>query len=318
MSRAARPDRAGAGRRRTPRRGLAPRAGRALPRPDRPALRRRRRLRHGHRRPGPSPGPARRGPGRRGRAAVRRTDGREGPQPHRRRPHHLRLGGDGRLRARRVRRGGHAAGGGRHDQPRQDQHPGVRLALLHRARRRTAGAHPLGPDPDGRRLQRRGRRGGGGGTGAGGAGVRRRWLDPDPGELLRAGRLQAESRADQRQPDVRRPGGPGHGRSARPHGPRRRRAARRDGRSGRRRPVVGGTAARRRDATSAGATASPAGCGSPASPTRSSPTSRSIPRCCGPTRTTSRLLESLGHEVEDVDVPLPPDAAPSSRPAGRC
>ena len=69
--------------------------------------------------------------------AVRRTDRDQGPQPDRRRPHDVRLARRtptscptsptaSRCRSRRA----------GHGQPRQDQHPGVRLALLHRARRR--------------------------------------------------------------------------------------------------------------------------------------------------------------------------------------
>ena len=74
-----------------------------------------------------------------------------------------------------VRRGGAPARTGRHDQPRQDQHPRVRVALLHRAGRRAAGPHPVGPRPDGRRLQRgsrgrRRRRARAGGAGADGGG----------------------------------------------------------------------------------------------------------------------------------------------------
>ena len=156
--------------------------------------------------------------GRGARPALRRADGDQGPQPHRRGAHDLRLGGVRRLRARRLRRRHPLARGRRPGQPRQDQHPGVRVALLHRARRRAAGGHAVGPHPHGRRLVRgsggRGRRR----AGAARPGLRRRRLDPDPGLLLRAGRPQAHARADQRSPHVRRPGGSGDGRADRPHG----------------------------------------------------------------------------------------------------
>ncbi len=80
-----------------------------------------------------------------------------------------------------------------------------------------------------------------------GAGFRRRRFDPDPGELLRAGRSQAQPRPDQRGAGVRRPGRPGHGRPAGPHRARRRGAAGRDGGAGGRRPGLGRAAARGRE-----------------------------------------------------------------------
>ncbi len=86
---------------------------------------------------------------------------------------------------------GHAVAG-------QDQHPGVRLALLHRARGPATRGHALGPHPDGRRLLRRCGRGGGGRPGAAGPGVGRRWLDPDPRLLLRTGGSQAVPRPGER------------------------------------------------------------------------------------------------------------------------
>ena len=76
-------------------------------------------------------------------------------------------------------------------------------------------------------------------AGPGRPGLRRRRLDPDPGELLRAGRAEADPGPDLRRPDVRRPGRPRHQRPARPHRARRRGDARRDGRPRRRRPVLG-------------------------------------------------------------------------------
>ena len=79
--------------------------------------------------------------------AVRRTDRDQGPQPDRRHPHHLRLTRLRRLRARRLRRR-HAGHGSRgHGQPRQDLDARVRVALLHRARgaRRRPSRRGTGP-----------------------------------------------------------------------------------------------------------------------------------------------------------------------------
>ena len=132
MARPPRPDRAGAGRARPTPRGVAPRARRALPRTRRPT-RLGRRVRHAHARSRARERAAALAPGRV--AAVRGADRDQGPEPDRRGAHDLRLGGVPRLRARRLRRC-HARDRGRgHGQHRQDQHPGVRLALLHRARR---------------------------------------------------------------------------------------------------------------------------------------------------------------------------------------
>ena len=92
-------------------------------------------------------------------------------------------------------------------QPGQDQHSGVRVAVLHRAGGPPAGRDPVGPKPDGRWVFGRSRRGGRGRAGAGRAGLRRGWVDQDPRVLLRLGRAQADAWADLRGPDVRRPGG---------------------------------------------------------------------------------------------------------------
>ena len=67
---------------------------------------------------------------------------------------------------------------------------------------------PWDTDADGRRLERRIGIRGVGRAGAGGAGVRRRRLDPDPGQLLRHRRAEADARADLRCADVRRPDRP--------------------------------------------------------------------------------------------------------------
>ena len=53
-----------------------------------------------------------------------------------------------------------------------------------------------------------------------------------------------------------------------------------------------------------------AGCGSAGSPRRSSPTPTSIPTCSPRTSEASRLLEPLGHDVEDVEPPFAADAVP--------
>ena len=132
--------------------GQPRRAGRALPRPDRAAQRRAGRVHHGHRR-GRAPGPAGRGPADAGR--TRRRCRRCSACPPR-----SRTSTSPRASGPRSARtlfadfvppvDDHvvdAAAPGRHDQPGQDQHAGVRAALLHRERRRAAGPHAVGPDP---------------------------------------------------------------------------------------------------------------------------------------------------------------------------
>ncbi len=121
-------------------------------------------------------------------------------QHDRRRADAVRLGGDGRLRPGLRRQRRHAAARGRDDQHRQDGDSGVRAALLHRDRHRPAGAHAVGHDAAGRRLERRCRGRGRERLPADRAGQRRRRLDPHPGERVRAGR--AEDRA---RPGVARP-----------------------------------------------------------------------------------------------------------------
>ena len=196
----------------------------------------------------------------------------------------------------------------RHDQPRQDQHAGVRAALLHRERRRPAGAHALGPEPLGRRLERRRGRRGGGRDGAVRAGQRRRRLDPDPGQRLRPGRDQGRPRPDQQRPGRRRPDRAGLERPARPLRPGRGGAAGRDGGADARRPALGAAAVRRarRSCRTPGAT--PAGCGSAGGRRRSSPTSRCTRTAWPRTRRRPAALAELGHEV---DRPRP--AVPAGR-----
>ena len=92
---------------------------------------------------------------------------------------------------------------------RQDRHAGVRHAQLHPYEGRRRRPQPLGPGADAGRLERRKRGGGGRGPGPGGDGQRRRGLDPHPGVVLRAGRLQAQPRAD----PPPRPAGLGDGRA---------------------------------------------------------------------------------------------------------
>ena len=149
------------------------------------------------------------------RPAGRRTHRDQGPQRDQGRAHQLRVAGVRRLRARLRRRGRTADRGSGNGQPGQDEHAGVRLALLHRARGRAAGGDAVGHLADGGRLERRIGGGGLGGTGARRAGLRRRRLDPDPGELLRDRRAQADAGADLRGADVRRPGRPRDQRLAR-------------------------------------------------------------------------------------------------------
>ena len=157
------------------------------------------------------------------------------------------------------------------------------------------------------RRRRRGRRR----AGARRPGLRRRRLDPDPGLLLRAGRPQAHARADQWSPHVRRPGGFGDGRVDRPDG------ARRGGDAGRARRSSGGGSCPGRHLrprrSSPPATASRAGSGSLASVAPVITDSPVDPECVAAWEDASRLLESLGHEVVDVAVPLPPRGGPGLR-----
>jgi amidase len=78
---------------------------------------------------------------------------------------------------------------------------------------------PCYTGPDGRGVERRRRGGRRGRAGAGRAGLRRRRVDPDPRELLRAVRAEAEPRPGQQRADVRRPDRPGHVGVAGAHGP---------------------------------------------------------------------------------------------------
>ena len=193
--------------------------------------------------------------------------------------------------------------------PRQDQHPGVRPALLHRARRGATGTYAVGPRAVGRRVERRGRRGGGRRAGAGRAGLGRRRLDPDPGQRLRARRAEdlarpdqqrARSRTDRAQLGV--------------NGPLARTvadaAALLDVMAGRspddRTPAPQPPPARRFPCCRR--PPSRVDCGSAAMPTRSSPTPSSTRSASRPGSTASALLTELGHVVEDVPRPFGPDA----------
>ena len=219
----------------------------------------------------------------------------------------------------RLRRGGAPDRGGRDGQPRQDQHPGVRLALLHRARRRAAGrarrgtstgwpagraAAPRPRSPPGWSRSRRAP------TAAGRSGSRRAaagWS----GSSRAAGRISGG-------PMYGDPVGLAHRRAAGPHRAGRRRAARRDGRAGGRatrsgRPPPARVVPRPR------ATGSPAGCGSPGSPT---PVIADAPRA-------PRVPAGLRGRVPAAGVAGPRrrghrraaagrTRCTSSRPAGRC
>ncbi|CAA9266471.1 MAG: Amidase, partial [uncultured Blastococcus sp.] len=247
---AARPRRPRAGRCRPVGGGEPHRAGRALPRPHRRARRGARRLHHGHPGAGPDRGRPGRGPAaRRWRPAraARRPDGDQGPEQHRRGADDVRLGHHGRRRPRGGRCRRHQAGRRRDDQPGQDQHPGVRLPLLHRQRAGRPGALPVGPLPARRWLQRRGRGGRGRGDGALRAGQRRRRLDPHPGERHRDLRHQADPGAGEQRAVRQRDHRAGDERTAGPHRARRGRDARRHGRPGPRRSGVGAAAAPGRD-----------------------------------------------------------------------
>ena len=85
-----------------------------------------------------------------------------------------------------------AGSGGRPGHHRPHQHPGARPPAHHRARDLRRHPQPVGPDPLDRRLQRGLGRGGRRRHGADGPRRRRRWLDPHPGQRVRAGRPEAE------------------------------------------------------------------------------------------------------------------------------
>ena len=174
--------------------------------------------------------------------AAGRPDGGQGPRPDPGDPDDARLGGlRGPGPAGRGRRPAADARGG-DGQPRQVEHPGAGAALLHRARRRAAGPHPLGPLARGRRVLRRGGRRRRRRAGRRRSGLRRWRLDPHPGERVRAGR--AEAVAGPREPRARRRRlvGAGLPRPARPRRARRRGAARRARRAAGGRPLVGAAA----------------------------------------------------------------------------
>ena len=96
-------------------------------------------------------------------AADRRADPDQGPEHGRRGPADARLGRVRGQRARHRRLRGGRDQAGRRGHHRQDGHPRVRAALLHRDRGRAAGPDAVGPvQVRGRVERRRGRRGRGG------------------------------------------------------------------------------------------------------------------------------------------------------------
>ena len=168
---------------------------------------------------------------------------------------------------------------------------------------------PWDRDADGRRLVGRCRGRGRRGPGAGRPGLGRRRLDPDPGVVLRPGRAEAHARPDQRLPDVRRDHRARHGRHARPDGPRRGRPARRAGRRGVRRPVLGSAAV----GAVPGRLRPRAGAAADRALHRAGDRRRrrSTPSAWPRGSRRRRLLASLGHEVEDIAVPMPREAVPT-------
>ena len=245
-------------------------------------------------------------------AVARRADGDQGSEPDEGRPDQARLGELCRLRAadRRLRR--RAAARGRHDQPRQDGHAGVRSAVLHRDRHRSADPHAVGHVPAGRRLERRRRGRRRRRLAPDRARQRRRWLDSHPRERVRPGRAEA----------VARPGVP---RAARP----RIRASRRV-RSvsparcampprfwtrsrfrSRAIRIVRRTCPKARP-SSAGAIAIRATCASGGSSSRRFRLT-SIPQVRQAWERTSELLASLGHEVTDIPRRVPDGGGPVLR-----
>ena len=224
------------------------------------------------------------------------------------RAHHLRLGGVRRLRARGVRRRRRSRSRPPGMvEPRQDQHPGVRLALLHRARRRAARRDAVGHHPHGRRLLGRCRRGRGRRPGA------RRARAPTA--AARSGSPPPAAASSGLKPTRGRiSGAPMYGdpvglatagtlaRTVRDA------AALLDVLAGRRRgrPVLG--AGRRPSRSSTPATASPGGCGSRASSRRSSPTSTSTRERARPGRTPPGCWSRSATTSRTSPVPIPPEA----------
>ena len=187
---------------------------------------------------------------------------------------------------------------------------GVRPALLHGDQDRAARPHAMGPEQVSRRIKRR--RGGGGrrGPGPGRAGQRRRRVDPDPVQRLRAVRDQAERgrvSGGPLMPDLA-------GLST--DGPLARTVAdaallldamtcNRPGRH-----VHPAAAARRRDVPSH-ASRDPGRLRIGRSLTTAVQGAEVHPDCVAAYEDASALLASLGHDVEDVELPFGPDAVPT-------
>ena len=198
----------------------------------------------------------------RGPLGPRRAEGppRRGPGVRQGRPPHPRHGdasglahGERRSAVARRRSGGRAPARARGGDPREDHHPGARPQVRHGQPAHRHHAEPVEPRAQPRREQRR--RGGrvGRRTGPARRGHRRRRLDPDPGDVERHRRPQADRRP---RPDLaavplgralaRGPHGPVRGRRrAPPHraGPSR---PARSGRPAGRRPGLPGRARGRR------------------------------------------------------------------------
>ena len=194
---------------------------------------------------------------------------------------------------------------------RQDGHPGVRPALLHRDRGRAAG-------PDAWDLSRSAGGSSGGAAaavaarpGPGRPGQRRRRLDPDPVQRLRPVRAEAVP-----GPDLRRPAGAGPGRAGhrRPAGPVRCADAallldvmtgNQPGDMYTQPPLPAGE-------TFLGCASRPPG-RLRIGRTLQHPIEGAAvhPDCVAAYQDASELLASLGHEVEDVAMPFGPDAVPA-------
>ena len=240
-------------------------------------------------------------PRRRPAPAARRADRDQGPEQHRRRPDHVRLAGDGRLRAPvddAVVEQLAAAGTislGKTNTPEFGFPCYTENALAGPAR------CAVGPRP----ASAGGSSGGAAVAVAAGlravrAGQRRRRLDPHPGEHLRAGRHQADPRPGQQRAPRRGRHRVRPQRSDRPHrrATRPRCSTRWPGRCPATR--LGAPAAGRRDLPRVRRPAARHGCGSAASSSRPSPASASSPRWRRRSTTPRRCSQDLGHDVEDV------------------
>ena len=238
------------------------------------------------------------------RAAVRRPHRDQGPQPHRRRAARVRLAGVRRLRARRERRASRwrieAAGMvslGKTSTPEfgspcYTEPEGYPPAVTPWDRTRMAGGSS------------------GGAAAAVAAGLVPVAQGSDGGGSIRIpasccglfGLKPTRGRISG-YPMYGDPVGSGDGRADLPDRARRGGDAGRARRSSGWRSCLGPTSFR--DVPELPVTGHRARCGSPGSPTRSSPTSLWTTACLEAVVDASRLLESLGHQVEDVVVPMP-------------